>query len=83
MRSMQFISVVALLALGTACRQDATDANAANNEGDAATPAVEQARPAEQAGGPQQATTRAGWLGTWMVGGWRSKTWPAVSLFNV
>ena len=58
MRSMQFISVVAVLALGTACRQDATDANAAN-AGDAANPAVEQASPAEQAG-PQQDTTRMG-----------------------
>lgn len=46
MRSMQFMAVAALLALGTACSQDTTDANAAN-AGDAASPGSAQAQPGQ------------------------------------
>lgn len=58
MRSIQFMGIVALLALGTACSRDKTDANAANAD-DAASPVSAQpieARPERSTMGTDRAT---------------------------
>ncbi len=58
MQLMQYLAVVALLALGTACSRDTTEANAAANAGDAASPESAQAQP-----GPARAERGAAGMG--------------------